>query len=117
MSCAAIIRFVSSSATSPPSAPPGGCGCRRCRRMRVRALAADRDVDAGELYRVTGGNPFYVSEILASGWPSVPPTVRDAVGARLARSSPGTRQVVEAAAVIGTRVDWPLLSSVMAGAE
>ncbi len=98
---------------------------RATRRMRlsplsqdaVRALAADRDVDVGELYRVTGGNPFYVSEILASGWPSVPPTVRDAVGARLARSSPGTRRAVEAAAVIGTRVNRALLSSVLAGSS
>ncbi len=96
---------------------------RATRRMRlpplsaeaVGALAADRDVDDGELYRVTGGNPFYVSEILAGGWPSVPPTVRDAVGARLARSSAGTRRAVEAAAVIGTRVDRALLSSVLAG--
>jgi len=96
---------------------------RATRRMRlpplsaeaVRALAADRDVDADELYRVTGGNPFYVTEILAGGWPSVPPTVRDAVGARLARSSPGTRRAVEAAAVMGTRVNRKLLVSVLAG--
>jgi predicted ATPase len=71
----------------------------------VRALAGRRDIDAGELYRVTGGNPFYVSEIIGAGWPSVPPAVRDAVGARLARSSTSTRRVVEAAAVIGVRVD------------
>jgi DNA-binding CsgD family transcriptional regulator/tetratricopeptide (TPR) repeat protein len=72
-------------------------------------------VDAAELHRVTGGNPFFVSEILEAGWPSVPPTVRDAVGARLARSSPGTRRVVESAAVIGMRVDRSLLSSVLEG--
>jgi AAA ATPase domain len=58
------------------------------RRMRlpplseeaVRALVGQRDVDAAELHRVTGGNPFYVSEVLEAGWPSVPPTVRDAIG-------------------------------------
>ena len=96
---------------------------RATRRMRlpplsedaVRALATGRDVDGGELYRITGGNPFYVSEILEAGWPSVPPTVRDAVGARLARSGPGTRRVVESAAVIGTRVDRSLLSAVLDG--
>src|SRR5262245_18526372 len=44
----------------------------------VRALAGPRDVDAAELHRVTGGNPFYVIEVLEAGWPSVPPTVRDA---------------------------------------
>ncbi|MGH3152797.1 MAG: ATP-binding protein [Trebonia sp.] len=94
---------------------------RAIRRMRlpplsqqaVRALAGQRDVDAGELYRVTGGNPFYVSEVLEAGWPSVPPTVRDAVAARLARSGASARRAVEAAAVIGARVDLSLLSAVL----
>jgi DNA-binding CsgD family transcriptional regulator len=83
----------------------------------VRVLAGDRDVDASELYRVTGGNPFYVTEIVAAGWPSVPPTVRDLVAARLARSSTGTRRAVEAAAVIGARVDLSLLSSFLDGSS
>src|SRR6266487_4167142 len=54
---------------------------RAARRMRlpplsedaVRELVGPRDVDAAELRRVTGGNPFYVSEMLEAGWPSVPP--------------------------------------------
>jgi DNA-binding CsgD family transcriptional regulator/tetratricopeptide (TPR) repeat protein len=94
---------------------------RATRRMRlpplseeaVRALAGQREVDAAELWQVTGGNPFFVTEILEAGWPSVPPTVRDAVGARLARLAAGTRQAVESAAVIGMRVDRSLLSSVI----
>ena len=81
----------------------------------VRALAGQRDIDAAELYRVTGGNPFYVSEILEAGWPSVPPTVRDAVGARLARCSTPTRRALESAAVAGARVDRSLLPWVVAG--
>jgi len=96
---------------------------RATRRMRlpplseqaVRGLAGVRGVDPAELYRVTGGNPFYVTEILEAGWPSVPPTVRDAVGARLARSSPGSRRVAESAAVIGGRVDRSLLASALNG--
>ncbi len=87
------------------------------RRMRlpplseaaVRALVGQRGVDAAELYRVTGGNPFYVREILEAGWPSVPPTVRDAVAARLARCSTPTRRAIEAAAVAGARVDRLIL--------
>ena len=77
----------------------------------VRALAGPRDVDAAELHRVTGGNPFYVSEILEAGWPSVPPTVRDAVLARLFRTEYGTRELIEASAVIGPRVDPGLLAA------
>ena len=69
-------------------------------------------MDAAELYRVTGGNPFYVSEILDTGWPSVPPTVRDVV-ARLARLTPAARRAVETAAVTGARCDLVLLASVL----
>jgi hypothetical protein len=58
----------------------------------VRALAGQEDADPAELYRVTGGNPFYVREVLEAGWPSVPPTVRGMVGARLARLSPAARE-------------------------
>ena len=47
----------------------------------------------------------------------MPPTVRDAVAARLARSTPAVRRTVEAAAVIGSRVDRSLLSSLVAGEE
>jgi DNA-binding CsgD family transcriptional regulator/tetratricopeptide (TPR) repeat protein len=79
----------------------------------VRSLAGPWDVDADELYRVTGGNPFYVSEVLSAGWPVVPPTVRDAAGARLARAAPATRRAVEAAAVAGTRVGPAQLATVL----
>ena len=96
---------------------------RATRRMRlpplsegaVRELVGERGVDAAELHRVTGGNPFYVREILEAGWPSVPPTVRDAVGARLARCSTPTRRALESAAVAGARVDRSLLPWVVAG--
>ena len=94
---------------------------RATRRMRlppltveaVRELVGERDVDAAELRRITGGNPFYVSEMLEAGWPSVPPTVRDAVGARLARASAGTRRAVETAAVNGSRADRSLLAWIL----
>jgi tetratricopeptide (TPR) repeat protein len=96
---------------------------RAVRRLRlpplseeaVRELAGERGVDAGEIYRVTGGNPFYVSEIVAAGWSTLPPTVRDVVAARLARLSTATRRAMETAALIGTRVSLPLLSSVLDG--
>src|SRR5262245_54253016 len=96
---------------------------RSTRRMRlpplsvasVAALAGPREVDAAELHRVTGGNPFYVSEILEAGWPSIPPTVRDAVGARMARATPGCRRALEAAAVIGGRISLGLLTAALNG--
>src|SRR5690242_7780469 len=83
----------------------------------VQALAGPGEADAAELYRVTGGNPFYVREIIEAGWPAIPHTVRDVVGARLARSTPGARAAVQVAAVIGTRIDRSLLAGVLAGPD
>jgi DNA-binding CsgD family transcriptional regulator/tetratricopeptide (TPR) repeat protein len=81
----------------------------------VRTLAGQRDVDAAELCRVTGGNPFLVCETIEAGWPAVPPAVRDVVGARLARADAAVREAVQAAAVIGTTIDRELLASVLDG--
>ena len=81
----------------------------------VRALAGQRDVDAAELCRVTGGNPFLVCEAIEAGWPAIPPKVRDVVGARLARSSAAVRDALQAAAVIGTSIDRELCARVLGG--
>ena len=80
-----------------------------------RELANNKNVDALELHRLTNGNPFFVTEILAVER-SIPETVRDAVLARAARLSFPAQQVLEAAAVIGSRVE-PWLLSDIAGAE
>jgi DNA-binding CsgD family transcriptional regulator/tetratricopeptide (TPR) repeat protein len=81
----------------------------------VRALAGQRHVDAAELSRVTGGNPFLVCEAIEAGWPAIPPAVCDVVGARLARSAAPVREAVQAAAVIGTSIDREVLASVLDG--
>jgi hypothetical protein len=65
-------------------------------RAGVRALAEPRGVDAHELYRRTGGNPFFVKEVLAATGEQIPETVRDAVLGRTARLSEGAHR--EAAA-------------------
>lgn len=52
----------------------------------VARLAGESPHDAPrDLYLITGGNPFFVTEALASGAAGVPHTVRDAVLARAAR--------------------------------
>ena len=66
----------------------------------VADLAAGTDVDPVELHRATGGNPFFVREVLAAGdGGGVPPTVRDAVLARLQPLSSEARDVITLAAV------------------
>src|SRR5262249_335811 len=65
----------------------------------VAQLAGPHDVEPGELYLRTGGNPFYVTEVLAAGGHEIPATVRAAVLARAGRLGAAGRKVLEAAAV------------------
>jgi DNA-binding CsgD family transcriptional regulator/tetratricopeptide (TPR) repeat protein len=68
-------------------------------------------LDTEEVYRRTGGNPFYVTEVLAADSGHVPVTVRDAVLARVSRLSPAARDVAGTASVLG-RAELDLLTGV-----
>ena len=76
----------------------------------VRTMAAGTSLDAGQLYQLTGGNPFYVSEVLAAGAHRVPLSARDATLSRTGRLSDAARQVLETAALMGVRIDASLLA-------
>jgi DNA-binding NarL/FixJ family response regulator len=78
----------------------------------VRTLAAGTALDPVQLHRSTGGNPFFVTEVIASGSEAVPASVRDAVSARVARMSPSGQHAVRAAAVLGSSVQRPLIGAV-----
>ena len=77
----------------------------------VAELAAPHGVDATELYRNTGGNPFFVSEVLAAGGSRLPQTVQDAVLARVARLQLPARRLVEAVAIVPAGVEVGLLET------
>jgi len=82
----------------------------------VRTLAMGSDLDPAELYRQTGGNPFFVTEVLAGGTRGIPATVRDAVLARASRLSAKGRRVLDAAAIIGFRLE-PWIVAEVVGAD
>lgn len=52
--------------------------------MAVDTLVRDRGMDAAVLHRQTGGNPFYITEVLATRSSGIPASIRDAVLARAA---------------------------------
>ena len=79
----------------------------------VEALAGPYGVDAGELYRSTGGNPFFVTEVLAAPAGEIPATVRDAVLARGARLGQRARALLEAVAVATSDADLRLLEALV----
>ena len=77
----------------------------------VAELAAPHGVDGEELYRRTGGNPFFATEVLAVS-EQIPETVRDAVLARVARLSSEARSLLEAIAIVPGHADVPLLEEI-----
>jgi DNA-binding CsgD family transcriptional regulator/tetratricopeptide (TPR) repeat protein len=69
-------------------------------------------VDARDLYQRTGGNPFFITEILAAATDEVPATIRDAVLARAGRLSPSARLGLGAAAVLERGADVRLIAAI-----
>jgi len=64
----------------------------------IETLAGDRIIDASRVREITGGNAFYVTEIVAGG-EALPPTVQDAVLARVGSLDAQARRVVEAVSI------------------
>lgn len=79
----------------------------------VATLTAGSGADADAVHRLTGGNPFFVTEVLAVGGATAPPTVRDAVLARASRLSPPARDVLDAVAVVPLRTEMWLLDELV----
>ncbi len=78
----------------------------------VGILAAEAGVDPTGVYALTAGNPFFVTEVVHVSHDGLPPSVRDAVLARVSGLGSDTRRVLETAALIGSRVDVGLLRDV-----
>jgi predicted ATPase len=76
----------------------------------VELLAEEAGRPLEELYTVTGGNPFFVTEALASKESGVPVTVRDAVLSRAARLSPASSAVLQLVSVVPARTEIWLLN-------
>lgn len=83
----------------------------------VTDLAGGTGVNAEALHRLTGGNPFYVTEVLGVGNDALPPdslprSVSEAVRGRLARLSSDGRETAYATAICGPRVHLSLLRKI-----
>jgi len=93
------------------------------RRIDLRPLGADSVAElarragrpAGALHHTTGGNPFYVTEVLAAAAGEIPGSVRDAVLARARRLSPDAREVLEIVCVVPGRAETWLVEAVLEG--
>ena len=102
---------------------------RRLTADAVRELSTGSAVNPADLFTLTAGNPFFVTELLASarllagaGSEPVPPSITDAVLARVGRLDRAVQDVLEQLAVIPAALDrWlvdalagPLVADVVA---
>ena len=79
----------------------------------VNELASRAGKQMDDLYAVTGGNPFFVTEALASDEQGVPANVSDAVLSRLAHLSAEARAVVELVSVVPSKAElWLVTKSI-----
>ncbi|WP_225766620.1 AAA family ATPase [Inquilinus sp. Marseille-Q2685] len=84
----------------------------------VAALARQGGRPAAELHRITAGNPFFVTELLASqdaAPGSVPASIRDAVWSRLSRLSPEEREALETVSIVPGSVEPWLARALLGG--
>jgi ATP/maltotriose-dependent transcriptional regulator MalT len=79
----------------------------------VAELARGSGRDPAHLHEVTGGNPFFVREVLANATGRVPETVRDAVVARLERCTPAARELAELVSMSPARTEAWLVEAVL----
>jgi ATP/maltotriose-dependent transcriptional regulator MalT len=89
----------------------------RLSQQAVRQLSAGSPVDVNDLFALTSGNPFFVHELLASAQGErVPPTIADAVLARVRSLDPSTQDVLEQLAVVPSALDRWLVDALVPGA-
>ena len=69
-------------------------------KLAVEKMAAEKGYSGEDVYTITGGNPFYVNEILASYSPGVPDTIKDSILAVYERQKEGTKHAWEICSVI-----------------
>lgn len=79
----------------------------------VAQLAAGAGRDPAALHAATGGNPFYVTEVLAATPGAVPETVADAVLARVRDLGDDCRTALEQLSVIPTHVGLRLAEDLL----
>jgi DNA-binding CsgD family transcriptional regulator len=83
-----------------PPLTPGG----------VRRLAEGSSYSPDGLYELTGGNPFFVVEVVSNEGTEIPVSARDAVLARAARLSDTARTTLDLASLDSWRVDPELVA-------
>jgi DNA-binding CsgD family transcriptional regulator len=79
----------------------------------VSEMATEAGGSSDGLWEISEGNPFFLTELLASDQVTVPVSVRDAVMARVARLSSDARSLVDLVSVVPSRAELDLVAAVL----
>jgi DNA-binding CsgD family transcriptional regulator len=79
----------------------------------VLEMAAQAGEPAEGLWETTGGNPFFLTEVLAGQRDAVPVSVRDAIMGRVAMLTPSGRALVDLVSVVPSRAELSLVEEVL----
>jgi DNA-binding CsgD family transcriptional regulator len=82
-------------------------------REAVAALARQAKRPVRDLHRITGGNPLFVTEVLAASGTALPGTIREAVLARAARLTTGARRIAEVVSVVPAAAEGWLIERLL----
>lgn len=99
--------------------PPGSVTRLQLKPLSLTAveeLASSIGRSGVELHRITAGNPFFVTELIASadgGAIHVPGSIRDAVWSRLSRLTAGEREVLEMMSIVPGTVELRLITEML----
>lgn len=76
-------------------------------KQAVVAMATQKGYNGEDVYSISGGNPFYVNEILASYSPGVPDNIKNSILSVYERQEEGTKNAWQICSVIpeGLEVD------------
>jgi DNA-binding CsgD family transcriptional regulator len=82
----------------------------------VREMARRKGRGADGVHELTGGNPFFVTEVLASSEAVVPASITEAVLSRASRLSVEARELIDLVSVAPRRIERSLLGTLSGGA-
>ncbi len=83
----------------------------------VDTLMKNAGIKNENLYEKTGGNPFYVTEVLANRNEKLPSSIKDAVIAHASKLPEDTKKLLEIISVIPTKVELEFLRKLVNSVE
>ena len=79
----------------------------------ISTMVQDTDLDLEEVVSLTGGNPLFVTEVVAAGVEAVPLSVRDSVLARASKIAPEARRILELVSVSPGDLERSLVDEIL----